>query len=303
MSHAPPRPLELTRLAAEHLAEKGVDDPRLEAELLLAHVLGVRRLDLYLQFERPLEAAEVSDYREAIRRRSRREPLQYITGEAHFRELVLAVDPRVLIPRPETEVLVGQVLDWAADRVPRTTARATILDIGTGSGAIVLSALREGSFERGVATDASAAALEVARANAEGSGLADRVELREGRVWEPIGDGERFDVIVSNPPYVAVADRPSLMPEVRDHEPAAALFAGEDGLEVIREILRDAVGHLKPGGLIALEVGADQGPAVMELARSHGLRSPRLAEDLAGRERIMLAERDRGREPSAEDHD
>lgn len=299
MSHAPPRPLELTRLAAEHLAEKGVADPRLEAELLLAHVLGVRRLDLYLQFERPLEATEVSDYREAIRRRSRREPLQYITGEAHFRELVLAVDPRVLIPRPETEVLVGQVLDWGADRL----SGATILDIGTGSGAIVLSALREGAFERGVATDASAAALEVARANAERSGLVDRVELREGRVWEPIGDGERFDVIVSNPPYVAVADRPALMPEVRDHEPAAALFAGEDGLAVIREILGGAVGHLRPGGLIALEVGADQGPAVVELARSHGLRSPRLAEDLAGRERVMLAERDRGREPSAEDHD
>lgn len=287
MSEAPPRPLELTRLAAEHLAGRGVSDPRLDAELLLAHVLGVRRLDLYLQFERPLEPAEVAAYREAIRRRSRREPLQYITGEAHFRELVLRVDGRVLVPRPETEVLVGAVLQWAGERRPG----GAVLDLGTGSGAILISLLVEGRFGCGVGTDVSADALAVARENAARASVVDRVELRQGSVWEPIGDGERFDVIVSNPPYVADTEREALMPEVRDYEPSFALFAGADGLSVVREIVRGAAERLAPGGLLGLEVGPGQAAAVMELAGRHGLAGARVVEDLAGRERVVLASR------------
>ena len=220
-AQAPHRPLELARLAAGHLAERGVEDPRLDAELLLAHVLGVRRLDLYLQFERPLTPDEVAAYREAIRRRGQREPLQYITGTTSFRELELAVDPRVLIPRPETEVLVGAVLEWAAGR-----GDLVALDIGTGSGAIALSLLAEGPFARMVATDVSRGALELAAENARRTGLDARLELRHGPLWEPIGDGERFDVIVSNPPYVADAEGAGLQPEVAAHEPAGALFAG-----------------------------------------------------------------------------
>jgi release factor glutamine methyltransferase len=286
---APPRPLELTRLAAEHLTEKGVEDGRLDAELLLAHVLGVRRLDLYLQFERPLEPPEVAAYRDAIRRRSRREPLQYITGEAAFRELTLKVDPRVLIPRPETELLVGEVLRWTRER---GLADGVALDIGTGSGAIALALLHEGRFERVIATDPSPEALEVAAVNAAGTGLGDRLELREGSLYGPIGDGERYDVIVTNPPYVADRERDTLMPEVRDHEPGAALFAGEDGLALIRPIVDRAPAHLVDGGLLALEVGLGQADAVATLMREAGFTSPRVVRDLAGRERIVAAAQD-----------
>lgn len=310
---SPPRPLELTRLAAEHLAGKGVTDARLDAELLLAHVLGMRRLDLYLQFERPLEPAEVDAYRDAVRRRADREPLQYITGQVEFRELTLAVDPRVLIPRPETEVLVGEVLDWAAGEIggdepgrdepggdepggdeagAPPAPRGAVLDLGTGSGAIALSLLREGPFERAVATDASEAALEVAAANAGSAGLTDRLELRHGSLFDPVGDGEEFRVIVSNPPYVAEGDRGSLAPEIRDHEPEEALLAGGDGLRLIREIVTGAPARLAAGGLLALEVGLGQARDVAALCTDAGFPAPRVATDLTGRERIVLAARD-----------
>ncbi|MFO7892761.1 MAG: peptide chain release factor N(5)-glutamine methyltransferase [Longimicrobiales bacterium] len=293
---SPPRPLELTRLAAEHLAEKGIEEARLEAELLLAHVLGIRRLDLYLQFERPLEPAEVDAYRHALRRRAEREPLQYITGEVEFRDLTLAVDRRVLIPRPETEVLVGEVLRWAeeaggAGREDGDGA-GRVLDLGTGSGAIVLSLLHEGPFEAGVATDVSEAALEVAAANAATHGLTDRVDLRVGPLWEPIGDGETFRVIVANPPYVADGEREQLAPEIRDHEPEEALFAGPDGLGLVREFVAGAPAHLATGGLLAVETGLGQAEEVAALCRDAGFTAARVATDLTGRERIVLAVHD-----------
>jgi len=288
--NGPRRPLEIARLAAEHLAGKGVDDARLDAELLLAHVLGLKRLDLYLQFERPLEPREIEAYREAIRRRGAREPLQYITGETDFRELNLQVDPRVLIPRPETELLVGQVLDWAAGRGLRD---GTALDLGTGSGAIALSLLTEGPFRKVVATDASADALAVAESNARRVGAPEGLELRQGDLFECVGGGEEFDVIVTNPPYVSDADRDTLMAEVRDHEPGSALFAGADGLTLIRDIVAGAPAHLAAGGLLALEVGLGQAGAVAALLRESGYREPRVVCDLAGRDRMVLATRDR----------
>jgi release factor glutamine methyltransferase len=295
---APPRPLELTRLAAEHLAARGVADARLDAELLLAHVLGLRRLDLYLQFERPVGPDDVAAYREAVRRRARREPLQYITGKAAFREIVVRVDPRVLIPRPETEVLVGEVLGAAGVGVSGTGTRVGSgggdtrllgLDIGTGSGAIALSLLTEGAFARVVATDVSPGALEVAAGNAASLGLEARLELRRGSVWEPIGEGERFHVIVANPPYVMESERAALMPEVRDHEPEGALFGGADGLTVIREIVSGAPSRLHAGGVLALEVGPTQARAVAKLMADAGLVRPRVVADLAGRDRVVLA--------------
>lgn len=291
---APPRPLELTRLAAEHLAGKGIEEARLDAELLLAHVLGVRRLDLYLQFERPLEPAEVAAYREAIRRRGRREPLQHITGEVEFRELTLSVSPAVLIPRPETEVLVGEVLALASERQAAGAGPKeglTALDVGTGSGAIALSLIEEGPFARVVATDVSDEALEVAAENGARAELSDRLELRRGSVWDPVGGGERFDVIVSNPPYVAESEREALEPEVADHEPATALFAGPDGLEVLRALCEGAVARLTAGGLLALEVGLGQAATVAEWLRAGGFDAPRVVKDLTGRERIVLAAR------------
>lgn len=299
MSDASARPLELTRLAAEHLATRGVPDARLDAELLLAHVMGVRRLDLYLQFERPVAPAEVDAYREAIRRRARREPLQYITGQAAFRDVVVAVDRRVLIPRPETEVLVDEVLAWSRSAGAVSSAAngagsapLVALDIGTGSGVIALSLLQEGPFGRVVATDVSTDALEVAGRNAETLGLGARLELRSGPVWAPIGDDERFNVIVANPPYVMDSERDGLMPEVREHEPPVALFAGSDGLAVVREIVAGVASRLCTGGLLALEVGVGQGPAVAGLMAAAGLTNARVVADLTGRGRVVVAARD-----------
>jgi release factor glutamine methyltransferase len=307
------RPLDLVTLAAERLRREHIENARLEAELLLAHVLGLRRIDLYLQFERPLTAEEVARYREVLRRRVRREPLQYITGRAAFRELDLDVDPRVLIPRPETELLVGVVLDWSRHVVDACGPEGdsteagggltsgggegegrgalTALDLGTGSGAIALSLLHEGSFARVVATDVSAGALEVARSNALRLGLADRLELREGDLWRAVGD-ERFDVIVSNPPYVAESERDSLMPEVRDWEPAAALYSEGDPLAVTRRIVEGAPARLRSGGLLALEVAAGRMEGVRSLIEGAGaFGAVRVVRDHGGHERVVAVER------------
>lgn len=278
--------LELAGKAAGVLRDRaGIENARLEAEQMLAAVLGLDRLGLYLQFDRPVTNEELERYRAMVRRRLKREPLQYILGTVGFRHLVLHVDARVLIPRPETEVLVGEVLSWAADR-PVSSA----LDIGTGSGAIALSLARESNVERVVATDASEGALEVARANAERLGLADRVELRLGRTWEPVRADEQFDIIVSNPPYVAETERETLQPEVRDWEPAEALFAANTGLDMLDAIVAGAPEHLRPGGLLAVEVGLGQAETVRERAQARGLRNVRIAQDLTGRDRIVLAE-------------
>jgi release factor glutamine methyltransferase len=278
--------VDLLRWTTEYLAARGFHDSRLNAELLLAGVLGLKRLDLYLQFDRPLRPEELAEFKARLLRRARREPLQYIAGDADFRQLRLRVDRRVLIPRPETELLVGEVLDWARGR---EALRA--LDLGTGSGAIALSLALEGPFREVVATDVSAEALALAAENHRSCCPAERVEFRRGHLFGPLA-GERFDVVVSNPPYVAERDRDALDAEVREWEPAQALFAGEDGLELIREIVAAAPPHLRPGGLLALEVGADQAAAVAGLVRGQGdFEEPRVRRDLAGRERIVLAQR------------
>lgn len=276
--------LELLKWTTSYLGEKGVTEPRLNAELLLAGALGVKRLDLYLQFDRPLTADELAGFKPRLLRRARGEPLQYIAGEAQFRNLTLRVDPRVLIPRPETELLVGAVLEWAA---AHEAHRA--LDVGTGSGAIALSLATEGEMEV-VATDLSSDALELAGENLRVAAPGARVEFREGSVYEPV-TGDLFDVVVSNPPYIGERERPELDSEVADWEPAGALFSGGDGLDVIRAIVRGAPDHLRPGGLLALEIGATQAEPVAALIRERpAFREPLIRKDLAGRDRIVLAE-------------
>jgi release factor glutamine methyltransferase len=281
--------LHLLRWSARYLEEKGVPEPRLDAEHLLAHVLDVGRLDLYLQFERPLALDELERFKPLLLERSRRKPLQYVLGKAAFRDLELAVDPRVLIPRPETEELVGAVLDrvrgWG-----RTDL--TAVDVGTGSGAIALSLASEGPFDRVVAIERSAEALRVAAANAAALGLRDRVELREGDLLDPLGEGERFHVVVSNPPYVGEREHRDLQPEVTRWEPVEALVAPDEGLGVLRRLVAGAPSHLEPGGILALEVGAGQAEAVAELVRrTEGLDAPAVLRDLSGRERLVLATR------------
>ncbi|MFQ5536749.1 MAG: peptide chain release factor N(5)-glutamine methyltransferase [Gemmatimonadota bacterium] len=285
--------LRLMRWSGEYLEARGVERGRLNAEHLLAHALGVSRLDLYLQFDRPLTAGELDAFRPMLRRRARREPLQHILGTAAFRTLELKVDSRVLIPRPETEVLVEEVLTWASERGTRSGGEGlSALDVGTGSGAIALSLAAEGPFSRVVAVDVSGDALEVARANAEAVGLASAVEFREGSLFHPLARGERFNVIVSNPPYVAEGDAGTLEPEVAEWEPAAALFAGPDGLEVVRAVVTEAAAWLEEGGLLALEVGMDQAPRVVEMLEdAGGYHDLRVRRDLAGRDRVVLARR------------
>ena len=279
-------PLDLVRLTTAYLAEKGVAAPRLDAEVLLAHVLGVPRIRLYTDFDKPLEPSEVDAYREAVRRRARREPVAYITGEREFRSLRFRVAPGVLVPRPETELLVEAALEG-------TSETGRILDLGTGSGCVLLSFLRERPGWTGVGVDVSETALGVARENAGALGVADRVELRQGDLFGPVR-GERFDRVVSNPPYIPAAELATLEPEVSRFEPREALDGGPDGLEVIRRIAAEAPGHVLPGGNLALEFGKGQGSAVASILREAGFSRVEVRRDLAGIERAAVAWRPEG---------
>lgn len=271
--------------SAEYLAAKGIESARLDAEHLLAHCLGVGRLEMYLQHERKVDADELDRFRPLLRRRAQREPLQYILGRQGFRELDLEVGPGVLIPRPETEQLVDVILSWTEGR-----EGLEVLDVGTGSGAIAISLLAEGPFAKGVGTDVSPAALDFARKNRDASGLQSRLELRCGRLFEPLESGESFDVIVANPPYVAEGDRGELQAEVVDWEPEEALFAGSDGLALLREIVPGAVAALRPGGLLALEVGDDHSDQVVDLiGKTTAYADAKVHKDLAGKDRIVTA--------------
>ena len=225
-------------------------------------------------------------FKPLLRRRAGREPLQYIIGRTGFRELELKTDPRVLIPRPETEVLVQEVLDWAS------AGAESVWDMGTGAGAVALSLATEGTWTRVVATDVSPEALSVAADNAERYDLGGHVEFREGSLFEPLEEGERFDVIVSNPPYIAEGEKGELQPEVRDWEPPEALFAGEDGLDVIRQLVAGAPKHLLSGGLLALECGLGQAEGIAADVQATGaFGAVRIRADLTGRPRFVTAER------------
>ena len=272
--------------ATDALVAAGIEDARLDAEVLLAEAMGMDRATLASDIGVEVHPAAARLFGEMVRRRLRREPVAYILGRKGFRRLELAVDRRVLIPRPETELLV----EVALERRPRT-----LLDVGTGSGAIALAVADELPECDVMATDTSAAALEVARANAEGLGLADRVRFMEGTVPE----ANAFDLIVANLPYVAERDWASLQPEVTQWEPREALLAGPDGLDAIRRLLRERGCLLSPTGLqktmapaaLALEVGEGQADAVAELMREARFGRTEARRDLAGIERVVVGER------------
>jgi release factor glutamine methyltransferase len=264
---------ELLVAGTDELERAGVPSPRVDAEWLLAHVLGVSRTQLYADGDQaPAEKSQL--FRELVARRARREPLAYVLGEWGFRRLTLQVDPRVLIPRPETEVLVERCLELIAG-----LERPRVLDVGVGSGAIALAIADEYPGSRVVATDSSADALAVAAANAARTGL--EVELVRGELLAGL-EGP-FDLVVSNPPYVAPEDVADLEPEVAEHEPRAALIeSGET--EAIAE---QALARLAPGGALALEVAYGKAEAVAKILRSLGYQQVAIGEDLAGRERIV----------------
>jgi release factor glutamine methyltransferase len=269
---------EAIREVAGRLDEAGCPSPRVDAEWLVAHVIGGGRTDLYVD-DRPLHAKELAQFRALVERRRQREPLAYVLGEWGFRRLTLAVDPRVLIPRPETEVLVErclQLLEGLDD--PR------VLDIGVGSGAIALAIADERPDARVVATDSSADALAVAEENKRRLAMDGRIELRRGDVLA--GADGPFDLVVSNPPYVAVEDVPHLPPEVL-REPRSALV-GSGRHEVIAGAVWDV---LRPGGALVLEVGDGQAPSVAASLRGLGYDEIATTADLAGRARVVEGRR------------
>lgn len=278
-------PLRLLEWTTRRFAEAGIDSPRLAAQILLAHALRIDRVQLYVQHDKPLGPEELARYRELVKRRLAGEPVAYLTGQQEFWSLPLAVDARVLVPRRDTETLVELVLD----QVDRAAA-LRIADIGTGSGAIALALARELPRAELVATDRSAEALALARENAARLKLADRVAFREGDLYAALAEGERFDVLASNPPYIASAEIDRLSPEVR-REPRAALDGGPDGLDALRRLVAGAAAHLvAPGGLLALEHGFDQGPAVRALIDATGAFQPAATRaDMGGQPRVSFS--------------
>jgi release factor glutamine methyltransferase len=279
-----PTLLEIVRKSAEFLNARGVENGRLNAELLIGHALGLPRMQLYVQFERLLGEVELEKIRPLIRRRASHEPVQYITGVTEFAGLSLRVDRRVLIPRPETERLVEILAQRLSSPPP-----AGILDLGTGSGALALGLAATFPTARIVALDRSAEALAVARANGElHPDLAARVEWRESDWWSAVGEGETFDLIVSNPPYLTEAEWTETRAEVRDFEPKPALTAPDEGRADLRRIIAGAPGRLNPGGLLALETGIAQHPALRAAASAAGLGEGESLTDLTGRPRYLL---------------
>ena len=271
---------ELLGPAREYLDGKGVPSPKLDAEYLLAHVLGIERLDLYLDHDRPLEPAEVDRLRELVRRRGRREPLAYVLGSWGFYGLDLRCDARALVPRPETEVLVEHCLALLAG-----SEAPGIADIGTGTGAIALALAQQLPEATVTAVDVSPGALALAAENAEAGGLAERVELLEGDLFAPLA-GRRFDLIVSNPPYVATGDE--VDPEVAGFEPAAlAVYAGDDGRTILERLATGAGEHLNAGGRLAVELGDGQAPWFAGRLAGLGYADVAITRDLRGVERVV----------------
>lgn len=276
--------LEILQWTAKHLAERGIENARLDAEVLLAHSLGMSRLDLYLNYEKPLLPDERAVFREYVKRRAgERIPVSLLIGEREFWSLVFKVNRDVLTPRPETELLVSEALDFMSDE-----KRAySVLDLGTGSGAIALAIANERSHAHVVASDVSSLALKVARENADQLRLDGRVRFEEGSLFDAVPE-ERFDLVVSNPPYVAGAERSTLQKEL-EHEPELALFGGEDGYAVLRPLVDGVAAALEDGGLFLVELDPRQAETVARWCEGSGLTEVRVLHDLAGQARAVRA--------------
>lgn len=268
--------------AADYLTRRGNETGRLDAELLLGRVLKLDRIALIMHAERPLSPSELHDFRELFKRRRAGEPIAYLLGEREFFGIPLRVDKRVLIPRPDTERLVEVALE-------RTRARSMLgaaLDLCTGSGCVAIAFARARPTWSVAGIDVSPDALAVAGDNAQRTGAIRNLRLLEGSLFGPV-PGQRFDLITANPPYIPTAELAELPLDVRGFEPHLALDGGADGLDLVREIAEQARQHLTPGGLLALEIGADQGPRTTEILREHGYVDVELARDLGGRDRVV----------------
>jgi release factor glutamine methyltransferase len=273
--------LAVLQSTTDYFARRAVENPRLSAEHLLAHVLGRKRIELYLGFERELTEAELSPLRELVRRRGQGEPLQHLLGTVEFCGLTFLCDKRALVPRPETEELVEMLTAETGNWKPQR-----ILDVGTGSGVIALSLAAKFQQAEVHATDGSEEALSLARENAERLDLTHRVSFLRSDLLQEVRD--EYDLIVANLPYVAAADRETLSREVL-HDPAKALFGGERGDELIRQLIEAAPGHLRPGGMLALEVGAGQAEELARFAAEKNFHDVVTRRDFAGVIRFLFA--------------
>ena len=293
MGESPVSVSEALRSAVRQLRESGSRSPRLDAELLLATALGVERTELLRASERELTFVEQRRFRDYVERRAAHEPVAYIRRRRAFRTLELEVSPAVLIPRPETETLVDVALEVLAGVPVRAGTGAyepVALDVGTGSGCVALALAAENPYVRVVAVDVDPGAAEMARRNAARLGLGARVDVVTGDLLGDLGAERRFDVIVSNPPYVPAAEYETLEPNVHDFEPRLALYGGEDGLDVYRRLIPAAATALEPHGVLALEVGAGQAAAVSDLLAASGRFAPAAVRaDLAGTPRVVFA--------------
>ncbi len=270
-----------------HLRKHGSDTPRLEAEILLAHARRCPRIQLYVQYNEPLSDDERQIMRDLVRRRAQSEPVAYLVGHREFFGLEFRVTPDVLIPRPETETLVLEVITLAK---PQTRPR--ILDVGTGSGCIAVSAAVNVPDAVVTATDLHPRALEVARENAAHHGVAERIRFLQGDLFAPLTPAEQFEIIASNPPYVADHEMETLPADVRLHEPAHALRAGPQGLDVITRLIAAAPAHLADGGTLLFEISPEQAPPVRSLLENSGAFEPsRAIKDPFGKDRVIAARR------------
>ena len=273
----------------EYFTGKGIDSPRLSADWLLCYVLGLKRIELYTQFNKVVGQEQLSQLHELVKRAGAHEPIAYLTGKKEFYSLEFEITKDCLIPRPETELLVERAIEFLRTR----NSEQFICDLCTGSGCIAVAIARNFANCRIIATDISDAALAVAEKNIAKHGLMNRIKLLQGDLFEPVIAGlgpAKFDLIVSNPPYVSEPEYEKLAPNVKDFEPKSALTAGNDGLDIIKRIIADAGQHLKPTGTIMLEIGNEQGNAVRNLLETAGyFGDVKIEEDYSNLDRLAVA--------------
>lgn len=275
----------------DYLTQRTVDAPRLSAELLLSSVLGLKRIELYTQYNQPVTQERLEQLRGLVKRAGLHEPVVYLVGKTEFYSMEFEVTPDCLIPRPETELLVQRAIEF----LRRRSGPQQVCDLCTGCGVIAVAIAGNVPDAKVVATDLSAAALSVAARNVAKHELQDRVELLQGDLFEPVIpqlDVTPFDLIACNPPYVSTVEYEALEKNVKDYEPRLALHAGDDGLDVYRRLCEQVGQFLKPGGILLLEIGYTQGPAVRELLeRANAFAEIRVEKDLQKNDRIVVAQR------------
>jgi len=281
--------LEGIQRSSEFLAKKGVDSPRLHAELLLARVIGLARMQLYLNFERALSTNETDALRELVKRRGQREPLQHILGSTSFCGFEISVNRRVLIPRPETELLAEQGWKYLNQLDTAGEQSLNALDLGTGSGCLAITLAAKCPTLRVCATDISPEAIAVARENASNNGVGERIQFLESDGFAAMEPDMQFNLIISNPPYIPSAEIDTLSPEVRDYDPRRALDGGLDGLDLFRRLAREAAAFLKPGGKLMFEFGDGEAEAIRGILEEQKWIVEAMTEDYTGRLRMLVA--------------